>query len=196
MPGQVWLVAGEPAAETARWQSPSAECQNRTARLAVSGDLVAVDAATVPVLQEVADVIFSDHGEPVSWLSDRLDRYPGCAMTAMPIAGGGYLVATRECLPLIFHCLLDHEPRLRAVPGSGVVVCAMFVYAWLAAGWPLAALNPASLELVRPYSVATVTPVPFALYYEGPAGPADPASGPNSVSRRCISPVSGAPIAE
>lgn len=198
IPGNAWLEAGEPPAETARWRSPAAGFQKSTARLAVSGDLVAADAAVASASLEVADVICSGRSEPVSWLTGTLERYPGCAVIAVPAAGSGYLLATRKCRPLTVACQLDDKPGLgvRDAPGSGALVCAMFVHAWLAAGWPLTALNPASLESVRSFEVATATPVPFALYYESSSAAAGPVSGPSSVSRRWTSSVSGAPILE
>lgn len=198
IPGKAWLMTGEPAAETVRWRSPGAGRQTCIVRVAVSGDLVAADAVTTSGLLEVADVICSDRSEPMSWLTASLDRFPGCAVAATP-AAGGYLLATRACRPLILPCLLPNEPwRLARAgdSGSGAVACAMFVYAWLAAGWPLGALNPARLEMVTPCRVVDATPMSFCLYYEGPPATAGPPSAPSSASLRLISSASGAAIPE
>jgi hypothetical protein len=190
IPRRAWLVAGEPAAEIVRWQSSAGERRNGAVRQAVSGDLRVADAGLAAVSLEVADVVYSGRGEPMSWLAGVLDRYPGCAVAAFPAADGGCLFATRGCRLPHFLCLLDDAP-------ASAALCAMFVHAWLAAGWPLTALNPAALApVVAQSAVATAAQVSFALYYEGPQAAADPVSGPSSASRRRMSSLSGAPIPE
>jgi hypothetical protein len=183
---RAWLVAGEHGDEIARWQSSAAARGSRsTAKLAVSGDLVAVDAvAAGPGSLEIADVICC-HGGPVcgqsrAWSSRILGSYPGCAVAAIPMEDGRCLVASRAGRPLIFPPFIQNEQ------GSGTLVCAMFVHGWLAAGWPLAALYPPRLETVAGFS-PPAKPISFAMYYE---------DGPSSASRRCISCASGAPMSE
>jgi hypothetical protein len=139
-------------------------------RLAVAGDLVAVNAGCRGSRQ-LADVIWrdGDSGQPAAWLAGVLDRYPGCAVAAIRVTDGGCLVATRAGYPLFFH----NERRLNTL------VCATFVHGWLAAGWPLAAFDPPRLETVaEPFACTTAT-IPFAMYYED-----EPA--PSSASRRRI----------
>jgi len=181
-------VAGKPATELVRWHSSDplrgAERRNRTVRQAISGDMAVAEAATALTSLEVADVVYSSQGEPMSWLAATLDRYPGCAVAGFPAADGRYLLATRECrMPLVFRLLVNETVT---IPGSGAAMSGMFVHAWLAAGWPLAALRPAILEPVVPHAMATLAQVPFGLYYEGPS----------SASRCRMSPVSGASIPE
>ena len=127
-------------------------------RLAVSGDVMAADAVTAAAATlEVADVIWSGRAQPLSWLRQILDRYPGCAVAAAR-GHGCYLIAGR----------FQQNKRWLRVPvspsASGAVVCAIFVHAWLAAGWPAAALDPARLELLGGLDTATAAPIPFALY--------------------------------
>jgi hypothetical protein len=187
-----WLVAGQHADEIARWW-PSADarpgegCGSR-ARLAVSGDLVAADAMTVsPGSLEVADVICcgSELGcaQPLNWLAGTLGRYPGCAVAAVWTGDGRCLVTTRTGRPFTISFFVPNEPGLRAppyVPASGALACALFVHGWLAASWPLTALDPARLAVriigaTQRWPLAGTMPVgqaaliPFALYYEGPA---------------------------
>jgi hypothetical protein len=153
-----WLTAGDRT--IAQWRTAGeARQQDACVRLAVSGDLMTADAmtATAAVL-EVADVIWSSRAQPPNWLRQILDRYPGCAVAAAR-GRGCYLVAGR---------FQQNKCRLR-VPvspsASAAVVCAIFVHAWLAAGWPLAALDPARLELLAGLGPATAAPIPFALYF-------------------------------
>jgi hypothetical protein len=127
-------------------------------RLAVSGDVMAADAVPAAAATlEVADVIWSARAQPLSWLRQTLDRYPGCAVAAAR-GHACYLIAGR----------FQQNKRWLRVPvspsSSGAVVCALFVYAWLAAGWPVTALDPAGLELLGGLDAATAAPIPFALY--------------------------------
>ena len=187
-PGAVWLVAGEHAAEIARWR-PSAAARSGTewgppARLAVSGDLVAADAMTAsPESLEVADVIYfrSEPGcaQPLTWLAGTLDSCPGCAVAAIWTGAGTCLVATRAWRPMTVSYFVPNEHGLRAAPtepASAALACAMFVHGWLAANWPLTALNPARLVAVTEWRPPTRTTragraaaIPFALYYQGQA---------------------------
>ena len=200
---RAWLVAGEHGDEIARWQSSAAARGSRsTAKLAVSGDLVAMDAvAAGPGSLEIADVIccYSGPGraQPLAWLATVLRSYPGCAVAAIGMADGGCVVASRAGRPLIFPPFIQNEQ------GSGVLVCAMFVHGWLAAGWPLEALDPPRLKAVAEPSLSarttikgSATAIPFGVFYEGPAPAPASSASPSWPSRRLISPASGASTSE
>jgi hypothetical protein len=169
------LVAGEPGIVIARWRS-TGRAWPAASRPAIRGDLLVADAGTASrAALEVADVICA-RCQPPAWL----DRYPGCAVAAAPAPGAGYLIAARGHRPFILRV------RSACDPGYGALVGATFVHAWLAAGWPLAAMDPACLEAVRPWGARTgpVVPVSFVLSYEG------------SLRRRWMSSASGAPMPE
>jgi hypothetical protein len=171
------LVAGNPAAAIARWRSPG-RARPAGSRLAVAGDLMAANADTAAEgVLEVADVIWSGRCQPPLWL----DRYPGCAVAAAPAPGGGYLVAARGQQDK-----RGLRVRVAGDPGSGALLCATFMHAWLAAGWPPDAMDPACLEAVMPWAATTApsVSVPFVLSYKG------------SFSRRWMSSASGAPMPE
>jgi hypothetical protein len=204
-PGAVWLVAGEQADEIARWQ-PSAAAQPGTgcgspARLAVSGDLVAADAVTSdPGSLEVADVICcrSEPGwaRPLTWLAGTLYSCPGCAVAAIWTGPGCCLVATRAWRPMTVSYFVPNEHGCRAAPdepASAALACAMFVHAWLAANWPLTALNPARLVAATQWR-PRATPIPFALYYQGQVPAPGSLSDASPLSRRRTSSASGAPM--
>jgi hypothetical protein len=206
-----WLIAGEHADEIARWQ-PSAAARpgpgpGSRARLAVSGDLVAADAMTAgPGSLEVADVICgrSEPGcaPPLTWLAGTMGSYPGCAVAAVWTGEGRCLVATRAGRPFTVSYFVPNGPGLRAarnVPVSGALACAMFVHGWLAARWPLTALDPARLVAVtewrlpaRTMTAGRSTPIPFVLYYEGRAPAPGSMPDPSSLSRHRMSSASGA----
>jgi hypothetical protein len=165
-------------------------------RLAVAGELLAADALTAPDRSlQVADVIYSASPRPLTWPHAILDRYPGCAVVAVPARDGGYAVAARAGRPgsLIYfpqngrwlHVAVDE-------PGFGALVHATFVHSWLAAGWPLAALDQAYLAAIVSDDSRTtrpVTRVKVALYYEVSRTPGSP-------RRRAIPSASGASTAE
>ena len=170
------LTAGDPAREIARWRSRASLV---TAKLAISGDLVAMDADGSGPL-DVADVIYCRE-RPASWLSRILDRYPGCAVAAVG-ADRSCLVACRTVTFSFFNPLTTNELGLYPL------ICAMFVYGWRAAGWPLGALDSHGLvvtaehlDSVRRLMANSVTPTPFRICYE---------------SRCRISSASGAPTSE
>jgi hypothetical protein len=165
-----WLTAGEHASEIACWRSSAAGHPHAAAtrKLAVCGDLVAMNADGAGLL-EIADVIYC-RGGPAVRLSAILDRYPGCAVAAMGTASG-HLVAPRAAPPLSFPLLAHDDPRL------GTLICAMFVHSWLAARWPLAALDPPGLEVtghgrcLRAMLADPAAPIPVSLYYDGTLAP-------------------------
>jgi len=160
--------------------------------LAVAGELLAADALTAPARSlQVADVIYSASPRPLTWPHAILERYPGCAVVAVPARDGGYAVAARGSLiyfpqnGLWLRVAVDE-------PGFGALVHAAFVHSWLAAGWPLAVLDQAHLAgKVSGYSGTTrpVTRVKVALCYEV-------CETPGSPRRRAIPSVSGASMAE
>jgi hypothetical protein len=156
----------------------------------VSGDLIAVDAAGGRGL-ELADVICDsdpDCVRPLNWLTGALASYPGCAVAALHTGEGSCLVATRTDRPFTLSYFAQNELRLRGAAdpsGSGALVCALFVHAWLAAGWPLAALDPRRLTATihhREIPVNLAAPIPFALYYEDSAPPSASVSEPSPAS--------------
>jgi hypothetical protein len=153
------LVAGDPVYAVVRWR-PSVAANRSDGKRAVSGDVVAADATTdSPATLDVADVICCDNVQELSWLTGILECHPGCAVATAPTASGGIRAMTRD------RCSLTVSCRGRR-PGSGALIAAIFVHAWLAAGWPLAALRPARLEVVA-LRAATPTwpvPLPFVLY--------------------------------
>jgi hypothetical protein len=110
-----------------------------------------------PAARKVADIMCCDN---VQALTGILERYPGCAVATAPAADGEILAVTRVGRPLTV------SYRARDAPGSGALVCAIFVHAWLAAGWPLPALRPAQLTAVTPWAATLIppAPVPFVLY--------------------------------
>jgi hypothetical protein len=171
------LVAGESAATVCWKSSPTGQASRR---VAISGDLIAADAetATDPAL-EVADVICSARFQP----SAILERYPGCAVAVGQLPGGAYEAATHGCRPVTLSC------PTRDGPGCcGALACGIFVHAWLAAGWPLGAIDPPCLLATTPWQATPMLglPVRFVLYYEGSS----------SSSRRWMSSACGAPLAE
>jgi hypothetical protein len=182
-------MTGEHGDEIAYWHSPApARADSPAAKLAVSGDLVAAEvAADGPGSLEVADVIYCGgepgREQPLASLVAVLRNYPGCAVTAIRMADDGCLVLSRSDPPLIF------SPFMKNEQGFSALVCAMFVHGWLAAGWPLNALDPPQLEAAAGFSPPAM-PISFGMYYEGSP------PGPSSASRRCISSASGAPMSE
>jgi hypothetical protein len=188
-PWRVWLEVGGRGA--AQWRSVTA-APGTGQRLAVSGDLMAADAmADGEASLEVADVIYGrespDRARPSTWLAGTLARYPGCSVAAIAQAGGGCLAVPRGGRPLAFPFFMPNGP------GFDPLAHAIFVYGWLTAGWPLAALEPPRLETAvsrgHPAGermTGTVEPIPFRMYYEGPS----------SSSRRRIAPASGASTSE
>lgn len=145
--------------------------------LAVTGDLVAAEATTArPGSLEVADVIWRHSGSrPLAWLAETLNHYPGCA-----VAASGQLTASRAGHILVFD---QNEP------GFNPLVCAVFVHSWLAAGWPLWALDPSRLVVVSGI-LSSVTHLSFYMFYTGSP------PGSSSPSRRRSSPASGASMLE
>ena len=197
-----WLVTGERVREIARWWSATAVAHNPDASgsrmwLAVTSELLAADVLTAPEKSlEVADVICSASSRPLTWPQAILDRYPGCAVAAAPARDGGYLVAARaDDRPGTVVHLLQNGPGLRVVAtttGLGALVCATFVHSWLAAGWPLAALDQTHLTTIVSDDSGTLRPltrVQAAFCYEV-------SEVPGSARRREIASASGASMAE
>lgn len=174
---EAWLTAR--TREIARWRSCTGLAP---ASLAVSGDVVALDADG-PGPLDVADVIYG-HARPAPWLSEVLDCYPGCVVAATGV-DHGCLVACRTSTFSFFNPIMTNEPRFYPL------ICALFVHGWRTADWPLAALDPHGLVVTAEHAdsvseVRAVTenramPIPFRMCYE---------------SRCRISSASGAPISE
>jgi hypothetical protein len=166
----VCLVLGKPAAAVVRWRSP-VRAWPADLKQVVAGDFVAADAMTADLaLQEVADIICSRQVQPPQWLTETLDRFPGCAVTAAPAPDDSYLVAARGSRQLRLSYCQQNKQGLRvhtSDTGCAAFVCAMFVHAWLAAGWSLDAMDPPCLEAILPCTEKTIpaVPVPFVLDY-------------------------------
>lgn len=207
-PLRAWLVAGSRGGgEVARWRSSAAQRRGAAmpcsgVMLAVGGDLVAADAAVGDAGSlEVADVIYRRDGpepaRPMTWLCETLDRYPGCAVAAIPEGGGGYLALSKLTCLLATSFLIPNDHELNAL------VCAMFAYGWLAAGWPLADLEHDRLEAsaalrlsARKMIARTAELISFGLFYEGPAPAPASSADPSWPSRRRMSLASGASTSE
>jgi hypothetical protein len=164
-------------------------------QLAVTGDLVAADAMIAHgVRPEIADVICSACPQPPGWLARTLDHYPGCAVAAVQAGNGRCFIAARVGSLFTFSYSVQNDPELPACASglrSGALVCAVFVHAWLAAGWPPDAMaRTRCLVMLR-----AAVPISFALYYDGPV-PGPVCGHPSSPNRLRISSASGAPMAE
>jgi hypothetical protein len=173
----VWLaVDGCIGPAMVYWRSSAVvECPaakpGSAAKLAISGDLVAADATIAGAGSlEIADVIYHPGGssctQPLTWLVDTLDRYPGCAVAAIPAGECRYVTASRTGSPLTLYGQND--------PGFQGLLSAMFVYAWLAAGWPPQELDhhrPLASPALRPNPVALVS---FSMFHLGPTPPRGP----------------------
>jgi hypothetical protein len=173
---RAWLTVGDSGEGIVQWPPAAASragsAPGSRARLAVRGEVLVADAtASGPESLEVADVIYRrggpSGGEPLSWLT----RYPGCAVAVSRSEGGGCLAAARAGRPLLCSFFIKtfmHNERWLDLP-----VCGMFVHGWSAAGWPLDALDPSRLTATGNLSAAARalngSPIPFGMYYEGPA---------------------------
>jgi hypothetical protein len=183
------------AAGFVRWRSSAAARQRTRQRLAVSGDLIAADHAADDARSlEIADVIYRRevpaHTPVSAWLTETLDRYPGCSAAAIPAAGCRFLIAPRGNRPLIFSFLMPNEYAFNVLLG------AIFVHGWLCAGWPLAALDPPQLDVAGAFRPAGTTPISLRLHYSGLPSLAVSSGGPSSPSRRRMQPASGASMPE
>ncbi len=164
-----------------------------------AGEFVVADTRAEPHWLEVADVIVCP-GEPVrhrgsrsGWLDEILARYPGCAVAVTSLPVGGCLVAVRAGGPVRFAACGE-------TVGAGVwaVVCGSVVHGWLAAGWPVPALEPGRVRLTA--CTLTARPWEWRIWGQLPGGSfwcrmLGAAGAPGTpVSSRCrSSSVSGAP---
>lgn len=160
----------------------------------VTGTLVVAEAHTRdPRRLQIADVIIAagkrgkgrpdDQDTPLVWLSKALREQPGCAVAAAWTGHGGCAVATRDGG---FHAVLM---RGQADIGICALGCAAFVHGWLAAGLPLALLDPARLEIadapvsMRPGGTEAQPPVLFFRFcYRVSPGIPDSSSRTDSAS--------------
>jgi hypothetical protein len=201
-PLRMWLVAG--GNDDGRSTRPSVGPWRGgpPAKLAVRGDLVAAEATVVGARPlEVADVIYRRDmpgcSHPLMWLAGTLDSYPGCEVAAIPRQRGGCLAASRVTGPLAFSFLMPNDAWFDAL------ACAMFLYGWLAAGWPPAALERSQLTVSavlrlrrRKMTARAAVVIPFGLFYDGPAPAPASSAGPSWPSRCRMSSASGASISE
>lgn len=158
---------------------------------AVSGDVMVADGTVSDEnSRAIADVIYHDRlcTCPLAWLDTTLRDYPGCAVAAAR-AGSGYLAAGRAAR------LCPFPFAVRNGPGQDLLAGALFLHGWLAAGWPLDALNPP--VLVGPATLRdsawrslspSGAPIAFALFHGCPES--------SSSSRRRASAASWAPVSE
>jgi hypothetical protein len=203
-PAQAWLTAGRisPAPVAVSWPARDAHrpvTRRACGKLAVAGDLIAADAAAgEPGRPEIADVIFRSGvpscAVPAAWLDETLIRYPGCAVAAVGLGGGECMVAVRgACQAFVLSVLAESGDSYRDL------ACAAFVYGWLAAGWPLAALSSFRLEVASSVIAAgwrmvrgPVAPLAFGVSYTSPPGSGS-SGGPDSGSSCLTCSASGAP---
>lgn len=161
-----------------------------------AGDLVAAPACGQAEL-EIADVIWRPRAMgpalPAAWLARTLDRYPGCAVVAMGLTGHASMAVApgRPAITVTVNGDCD--------TGGGVLACAVFIYGWLASGWPAEALKPPRLEVSGTFAAEAssaernaVAAIAFAMSY-AEVCPASVSAGPGSPSRRRASSASGAP---
>lgn len=202
------LALDGPAGPVAISWSPAPDDDGRTcsrsAAPVVAGELlVAEPGDTDPAILEIADVICGTpgrgRGRAAAWLAHVLDRYPGCAVAAIADGPGWCLVGMRAfpALPVTVHITADCAARV--VP----VLCASFIYGWLAAGRPVTALAPARLGVSarRAGTRDQIRPAPLPAAYEFAlyelASPRPGAASPaRSSSRSWVVSASGAPTAE
>jgi hypothetical protein len=186
-PGGAWLTTGDTVLMT--WRADGAPAG--PVRGTVHGHVLAADANAGPHALELADVICArpGPGSPTVRLAATMSRHPGCAVAVMSTGGHGYLGMARAAgsLPFSFHVSNGHGPVCR--------ISAIFLHAWLAAGWRLWSLEPAVLEIaagLRPADWMAIVsrdgPVAFRLIYEVSS------RAVSSPSLRSTSAASGAPI--
>jgi len=182
---------------TADSSTRRAEPWPRTGPVTTSHFLPAHAAHSNPGRLGIADIIVCS-GEPTATQSAGclraiFWRYPGCAVAAAELGAGQCLAGPRDEAAVRFTVR-----RGDAGPRSCAFVCAAFMYGWLVAGWPLAALDPAQLRVISSTLPAgqksqcpdAVMSLSFSAFYE-------PASlEPGASSRSCTSSASGAPICE
>jgi hypothetical protein len=168
----------------------------RTGPVTTSHFLSAHARHSNPAWLGIADIIVCSDEPTVSRSAGCLRaifrRYPGCAVAAVELGAGECLAAPRG----------EATVRFTVRRGDGGVrpcafVCAAFMYGWLVAGQPLAALDPARLRVIsstlpvgqsqRPDAVMSLS---FGVFYE-PA-----VLEPGGSSRSRTSSASGAPICE
>jgi hypothetical protein len=177
------------------WQP--GEGSRHALELVVSGDVLAAGAQVGDTASlAVADVIYRDQAcaRPATWLGATLRDQPGCAV-AVSRVGSGYLTACRVGAPRYL--------SFRAPGGAGwySLACALFVHGWLAAGWPLEALNPPLLAgaagVQRPgrwSPLRSGAPIPYDIFVR--FHPLQGRSSSSSASLPRTSAASGAPASE
>lgn len=136
----------------------------RGAAPTVAGEFLVADAhAADPGRLEVADVIccVAGHDEclPDAGLRQMLERYPGCAVVAASGGPDRCRVITRA--DGLFRVALYTD--LTGAAAFRPMLCASFVYGWLASGRPVTMLEPARLVAVARRS-AFRDQVPLAPY--------------------------------
>jgi hypothetical protein len=202
VPLRIWLVAG--GRDGGRSARPSIGLWRGglSAKLAVRGDLVAAEATAGGAQPlEVADVIYRRDipacSRPLTWIAGTLDSYPGCEVAAISWERGGCLAGSRVTGPLSFSFHMPDDG------GFDALACAMFLYGWLAAGWPSAALDRSQLAASavlrirgREVTARAAVLIPFGLFYEGPAPAPASSAGPSWPSRCRMPSASGASISE
>lgn len=150
LPERAWITVGPiTTSPAAIWQSlPGAIVGQAQCMFTVTGEFVAADASmSDPEWQAIADIVFHggsrSHVEPAAWLSQTLRTFPGCAVAATWLNRDICAVATRQCGMFTISLCGAGDP------GTSIrlFACAAFVHGWLAAQWPLEALNPDRLEI-------------------------------------------------
>jgi hypothetical protein len=152
LPERAWITMGQTTTSPAAiWRSlpgaPGAIAGHARCICAVTGEFVAADASMGnPEWQAIADIVFHAGSPslvaPAAWLSQTLRAFPGCAVAATWLNRDICAVATRQCGMFTISVCEAGNPDI----GIQLFACAAFVHGWLAAQWPLEALNPSWLE--------------------------------------------------
>jgi hypothetical protein len=142
---ELWLASAAGKAPT--WEAIK---QVRTEDLLVAD----LDAANV-VWLSVADIIIQKDtglaGDLSAWRGHVFDDYPGCMVEAAGYKDRSHVVSLRDGWLIRFRL----ETGTGYMLSSETAVCATIVHFWLVAGWPIEALNAASLVFASPREAAS-----------------------------------------
>jgi hypothetical protein len=138
----------------------------------MDGDFLAAPATAGAPSREIADVIWCScafaPARPEAWLSEMLDRHPGCGVAAVRLGQHACAVCTRAGYLLTFTL-----PAHRGPEACGPLLPAAFAYAWLSAGWPLPMLARTRLQVLGDVSALAsgvigeeLTRLSFTLCYQ------------------------------
>jgi len=143
------LVTEQMIPNGCRGQSRQQPAERLEAEGYLAGEFLAAGTRAEPRWLEVADVIVRPdgrvrhRGSRSAWSDEMFARYPGCAVAVTSLGARGYVAAVRAGGPVRFAAC----PKI-AGAGMWAVVCGSVVHGWLAAGWPVAALEPERLQVI------------------------------------------------